>query len=223
MSVSVVFSKISDFTTMAVKIPFASQWAFSGLAMLSAFVIPESPAWLVSKGRIAAAEKSLKRLHGDTEVSSLVQVIQSTLEQERSGQLASESTPYSDCFRGSDLRRTRIVILLNCLQQFIGVSLLANATYFFIMAGMSPTKSLTINQIAIGTSIFVTLLSWLILAKFGRRVVLLCGFVGAGVMFLTMAIAGFFQSNTAATKYDESLPLCCYGSPFHRMDVLGLS
>ncbi|KAL2817126.1 general substrate transporter [Aspergillus granulosus] len=202
MSVSVVFSRIQDFSTMAVKIPFASQWAFSGLAMVSTFLIPESPSWLVSKGRIDAAEKSLKKLHGaKSEVTPLVQVIQSTLEQERIGSLTMGAVSYSDCFKGSDLRRTRIVILLNSLQQFIGVSLLANATYFFIMAGMSPTKSLTINQIAIGTSIFVTLLSWLILAKCGRRIVILCGFAAAGVMFLTMAVAGFFQHIPSATNY----------------------
>ncbi|KAH7114985.1 general substrate transporter [Dactylonectria estremocensis] len=202
MAVTVVFKQILDFTTRAIKVPFGSQWAFSGLAMISAFVIPESPPWLISNDKIAAAGKSLERLHGsESDVSRFIQAIQSTIEQERAASIDSSAVGYPECFKGSDLRRTRIVALLNSLQQFMGVALLANSTYFFIMAGMSPTKSLTINQIAISLSIVVTLLGWVVLAKVGRRRAILCGFAVAGIFFLTMGIAGLFPSSTAATNY----------------------
>ncbi|KAJ6071018.1 general substrate transporter [Penicillium canescens] len=207
MSVSVVFGQVMNFTKMAIKIPFGSQWAFSGLAIIAAFIVPESPSWLIHKNKIATAEKSLKRLHGPkSDVARLIQDIQRAIEQERSTSLEFGTVQYSDCFKGSDLRRTRIVALVNSLQQFMGVSLIANSTYFFIMTGMSSTKALTINQISLGLSIFVTLLGWIVLAKVGRRTAILSGFVAAAILFLTMGIAGCFNETTAARNADYESP-----------------
>ncbi|KAG7104633.1 General alpha-glucoside permease like protein [Verticillium longisporum] len=79
--------------------------------------------------------------------------------------------------------RTRIVAVLNTLQQLIGVSLIANSTYFFIMAGMSPTMSLTINQAGVGASVACTLISWFIIAKIGRRTAILAlRFIGVALV-----------------------------------------
>ena len=190
-----------NFTKSAVKIPFGSQWAFSGFAIISALIVPESPSWLISKNKMAAAEKSLKRLHGSkSDVAQLIHVIEQAMELERSMFPEGSEAKSSDCFKGSDLRRTRIVALVNTLQQLIGVSLIANSTYFFIMAGISPTKALEINQISLGLSIFVTLLGWAVLAKVGRRVAIMAGFVAAAVLFLTMGIAGLVPKTTASTK-----------------------
>lgn len=190
-----------NFTKTAVTIPFGSQWAFSGFAIVSAFIVPESPSWLISRNKMAAAEKSLKRLHGSkSDVAQLIHVIQCAIEQERFMFPEVGAVQYSDCFKGSDLRRTRIVALVNSLQQFMGVSLIANSTYFFIMAGMTATKALTINQISLGLSIFVTLLGWVVLAKVGRRVAIMSGFVAAAIIFLTMGSAGLVRKTTASTK-----------------------
>ncbi|CEJ55689.1 hypothetical protein PMG11_01932 [Penicillium brasilianum] len=202
MSVSVIFGQVMNFTEMAIKIPFGSQWAFSGLAIITAFIVPESPSWLIHKNNLAAAENSLKRLHGSrSDVAGFIQDIQRTIEQERSTSIEFGTVQYSDCFKGSDLRRTRIVALINSLQQFMGVSLIANSTYFFIMAGMSSTKALAINQISLGLSILVTLLGWIVLAKVGRRTAIMSGFVAAAILFLTMGIAGCFHKTTIATNY----------------------
>ncbi|KAL3448012.1 general substrate transporter [Aspergillus insuetus] len=214
MAVSVVFSRIKDFTNMAIKVPFASQWAFSGFAIISAFIIPESPSWLITNNKITKAEKSLKRLHGSgADVPRLIQALQSVIEQERVTSLNIGNARFSECFKGSNLRRTRIVALLNSLQQFIGVSLLANSTYFFIMAGMTPTKALTVNQISIGLSILTTLIGWVVIAKVGRRTAILYGFITAAILFLTMGIAGCFPHNSQATNYvGVSLILASFAS-----------
>ncbi|KAG7130481.1 General alpha-glucoside permease like protein [Verticillium longisporum] len=94
-----------------------------------------------------------------------------------------EAATFADCSKGTDLRRTRIVAVLNTLQQLIGVSLIANSTYFFIMAGMSPTMSLTINQAGVGASVACTLISWFIIAKIGRRTAILAlRFIGVALV-----------------------------------------
>lgn len=202
VAVSVVFANVTDFTRMAFKIPFASQWAFSGLAVIATLVLPESPVHLVTKQKEEQARKALQRLHGSgVDVTPLIQIIKTTIEHERTESSAVAEASYTECFKGTNLRRTRIVALLNTLQQLIGVSLVANSTYFFIMAGMNPTQSLTINQIGVGLSMVGTLISWFVMARFGRRATILCGFAIAGIIFIAMGVAGFFPNNPKALKY----------------------
>lgn len=214
LAISIVFSGVMDFTPYAFKLPFACQWAFAGWAVLVGLVIPESPVHLVAKGKLAAAEKAIIKIYGpSTPAAERIQLIEATFEHEQSSSsssssgspddgAAASSPTYAECFRGSNLRRTRIVALLHTLQQFIGVSLLSNSTYFFIMAGMSSTMSLTINQVGIGLSMVFTLTSWFIMGKVGRRAAILASFVVAGVVFLSMGIAGLFPAaNKAAVTY----------------------
>ncbi|KAI8653680.1 MFS domain-containing protein [Fusarium sp. Ph1] len=196
IAISVVFSRVSDMTPAAFRVPFASQWAFSGYAMLVAFIVPESPVYLVTKDKISQAKKSLKLL-GSSEEQILV--IQSTIEQEMGAD--AEETSMRECFQGTDWRRTRIVCLLNSLQQFIGVSLVSNSTYFFIMAGMSPTMSLTLNQVGVGCSMACTLISWVVMSRVGRRLAILASFVMAGLIFLGMGIAGCWSQSRVALRF----------------------
>lgn len=198
IAITVVFSRISDMTPSAFKIPFASQWAFSGYAILVSLIVPESPVHLVTKEKIPQAQKCLKML-GTANIDERIAIIRATAEQEAMS--FNEEASISECFQGANLRRTRIVALLNILQQFMGVSLVANSTYFFIMAGMDPTMSLTMNQIGVGCSMACTLVSWVILAKVGRRLAILVSFAAAGIIFLGMGIAGFWPQNSSALRY----------------------
>ncbi|KXJ85381.1 general substrate transporter [Microdochium bolleyi] len=202
IAITLVFSGVMNFTPYAFKLPFASQWAFGGWAVLVGVVIPESPVHLVAKGKLAAAEKAMRIIYGTgTSTAERIQSIESTIENERLSAAASNSTSYSECFRGTNLRRTRIVALLHSLQQFMGVSLVANSTYFFIMAGMNPTMSLTVNQIGVGLSMFFTLTSWAIMSRIGRRTAILGSLAFAGLVYLAMGIAGFFPGNQKAVLF----------------------
>ncbi|KAJ1327003.1 MFS transporter SP family general alpha glucoside:H+ symporter [Microdochium nivale] len=202
IAISLVFSGVMNFTSQAFKMPFAAQWAFGGWAIVVGLIIPESPVYLVSKGKLAAAEKAMKMTYGSkTPVAERIQSIESTIEHERLMASESGNASYAECFKGTNLRRTRIVALLHTLQQLIGVSLVANSTYFFIMAGMAPTLSLTVNQIGVGLSMLFTLTSWIIMAKVGRRTAILASFAVAGVVFLAMGIAGFFPGSQSAVLF----------------------
>jgi len=208
IAISIVFSRVTDFTAMAFKLAFACQWAFAGFAMIVGVFIPESPVFLVTKDRIPSAEKVLKFIYGSSgaSVAERIQLIRATMEHENTTAEQANQASYAECFKGANWRRTRIVALLNSLQQFIGVSLVSNSTYFFIMAGMSPNMSLTINQIGVGLSMACTLISWVVIAHVGRRTAILTSFVAAGVIFLAMGIVGFWPSNPTAVRYVPYFP-----------------
>ncbi|KAL4867034.1 general substrate transporter [Aspergillus spectabilis] len=198
IAISVVFSRVSTMNDSAFKIPFASQWAFSCYAMLVSFLIPESPVYLIATNKIPQAEKALTRL-GCPSPAERIAVAQATIEQERAS--SAEEVTFADIFKGSNLRRTRIVALLNSLQQFIGVSLVSNSTYFFIMAGMDPSMSLTMNQAGVGVGMACTLVSWVIIARLGRRTAILGSFLMAALFFLAMGIAGFWPHDARALRF----------------------
>lgn len=175
------------------------QWGFSGLAILTAFILPESPTYLLTKGRREAAEKAYTRLHGaKADIAAGLNIIQSNIDHERAMAATAESATYADCFKGTNTRRTWIIILITTMQHFLGVSLLSNANYFLIMAGMSPTKSLQVSQIGIGLQIACTYISWFTMSWLGRRFLTLASTAGVGIVFVTMGVAGFYQQDTKA-------------------------
>ncbi|KAI7769623.1 hypothetical protein LZL87_003113 [Fusarium oxysporum] len=147
IAITVVFKEVATMTHWAFKIPFASQWAFSAYSVIAALVVPESPVYLASKNKIDQARRALETL-GCGNIDERISIIQATIQQEQ--RMNTEQPSFAECFKGTNLRRTRIVALLNTLQQFMGITLVSNSTYFFIMAGMTPTFSLTLNQIGVG-------------------------------------------------------------------------
>lgn len=185
-------------THWAFKIPFASQWAFSAYSVIAALVVPESPVYLAGKNKIDQARKALTTL-GCGNIDERISIIEATIQQEQ--RMNTEQPSFSECFKGTNLRRTRIVALLNTLQQFMGITLVSNSTYFFIMAGMTPTFSLTLNQIGVGLSMVCTLVSWVIMSKVGRRFAILASFVVAGAIFIGMGVAGFWPQNQTALRW----------------------
>ncbi|KAF2631289.1 hypothetical protein BU25DRAFT_488686 [Macroventuria anomochaeta] len=126
---------------------FAVQGAFSGLA------IPESPSMLMARDKPTAARESYLRLHGSKADADLaLSKVQAILNNEKEQQVSVGSASFAEFFKGSNRRRS-FIILVALLQYFLGVSLLANANYFLIMAGMSPIQSLQISQIGVGVQV----------------------------------------------------------------------
>ena len=113
----------------------ALQWIFPVILLIGLPFAPESPWWLVRKGRYEDAEKVLVHLGGPTADAKLQrQQIQETIELEDS--YAATAT-YADCFRGQpfilrtrgipfercsgeNLRRTVVAMMVFVLQQGAG-------------------------------------------------------------------------------------------------------
>ncbi|KAG5743752.1 hypothetical protein H9Q70_013536 [Fusarium xylarioides] len=198
VAITVVFKEVSTMTHWAFKIPFACQWAFSAYSVIASLVVPESPVYLAGKNKIDQTRKALTTLGCDN-IDERIAIIEATIQQEQ--RMNTEQRSFSECFKGTNLRRTRIVALLNTLQQFMGITLVSNSTYFFIMAGMTPTFSLTLNQIGVGLSMACTLVSWVIMSKVGRRFAILASFAVAGTIFIGMGVAGFWPQNQTALRF----------------------
>jgi len=100
------------------------------------FIAPESPWWLVRKGRLAQAAKSVERLGRRSQVNAneSVAMMRRTIDRE------SEVNPnLVELFKGTDLRRTAIVCGIYAAQNLAG-NLIANQAVFFFERESAPPR-----------------------------------------------------------------------------------
>lgn len=111
------------------RMPIALQWMFPTPLAILLFIAPESPWWLVRKGRLAEAEKAVKRLGRQGAIDNpadKVAMMQRTIELEKTIKKPS----LVEIWKGTDLYRTLIVCGVYASQNLTG-NLIANQAVFF--------------------------------------------------------------------------------------------
>ncbi|PKX94853.1 putative MFS alpha-glucoside transporter [Aspergillus novofumigatus IBT 16806] len=137
--------------------PVYTQWAQLGVMLLIYLLVPETPAWCVSAGKLDRAKKELLKLHRgvkDYDADHQLQVLVLAVEHERAVAIEQRREKWYAIFRGTDGLRTVISLWTNLSQQFIGLTLFGSfGTYFFQQAGIDDpfrVKVIT-SSIQIGT------------------------------------------------------------------------
>lgn len=185
----------------AYRIPYALQWLWPTPILIGIYFAPESPWWLVRKGRDEAAKFMLNRLtsadkHPDFNADETIAMMRHTNELEKA---VSEGTSYFDCFRGTDLRRTEIACMTWFTQAFCGAALIGNSTYFFIQAGLDESNSfsMSLGQYAIGAvGVFI---AWGLIPRVGRRTLYVCGDLAMVTILVVIGACGTInRGNTGA-------------------------
>jgi SP family sugar:H+ symporter-like MFS transporter len=165
----------------------AWRWMFASAALpaiayaILALQIPESPRYLVRRGRLNEARQVLERvLGGDVE--------QKILDIRTSLGSAADQIKLS-ALRGPRLGLQPIVwvgILLSVFQQFVGINVIFYySSSLWASVGFSESNSLLITVITSVTNILTTLIAISLIDKVGRKPLLL---VGAAGMVLTLAV-----------------------------------
>ncbi|KAM0322679.1 hypothetical protein ACHAQA_009269 [Verticillium albo-atrum] len=179
------------------RVPIAVQWMWPVPIMIAIFYAPESPWWLVKKGRYEDAEKSLLALSTRSREQA-----QATLAQMRHTIMLESSIQsdanYLDCFRGSNRRRTEICMIVFAGQQLSGAVFAYTPTYFFLQAGISTENAFTIAIGSTAMAFIGTCVSWILLSYFGRRTLYGTGIAMASCSLLIVGIC------SAATTAPEA-------------------
>ncbi|OTB04850.1 hypothetical protein M426DRAFT_73208 [Hypoxylon sp. CI-4A] len=173
----------------AYSIPFALQWFWVLIIIPGIVFIPESPWWLVRKGRIEDARDALRRLSSKkVDINATLAVITETDRLEL--EMEAGST-YLDTIKGVNLRRTEISTGVYTTQVFSGIYLINYGTYFFEQAGL-PTEdafNMGIGFLAVGW--VCTVISWFLISRIGRRRIFN---VGLSVLIVLQLIIGILDS-----------------------------
>ncbi|KAG0702170.1 maltose permease [Suillus ampliporus] len=180
----------------AYRLPFAIQWIFPIILLVGLPFAPESPWWLVRKGRKDEALKVITRLGGPTIDADLqLQQIQETIELEDS---YAASARYIDCFRGASLRRTVVATMVFVLQQGAGVVfILGYSTYFFELAGFATTKAFDLALCMSAVGIVGNLLTFYTINRFGRRFIFFWGILACTTVLLLIGFISISHTQSA--------------------------
>ena len=184
--------------------------------LIGIMLAPESPWWLVRKGRIEDAKKALLRLTSkdrETEFDAdetIAMMVHTTALEEK----ITTGASYFDCFRGHDLRRTEIVCMVWAIQNLSGNSFSGYSTYFLQQAGLETSKALDFAIGQYGINMAGCLGAWALMAwGFGRRSLYLYGLCGLFCMLFIMGFLGLPADREAASMATGSIMLVwalCY-------------
>ncbi|KAH8671714.1 maltose permease [Xylariales sp. PMI_506] len=185
------------------RVPLALQWIFPTPLLILIFFAPESPWWLLRRGRKAEALRSIERL-GDKnpeQAQKTLAMIERTVEIE--AQQGGAPT-LLDLFKGTDLRRTTIICLMYASQNFAGNLIANQATFFFEQAGISTDKAFMLNLINSCLGFVANAGSWYLSSRFGRRTVYLYGTAVNITLLIVLGICATVPQNSA-TNYAQAI------------------
>ncbi|KAF4589045.1 maltose permease [Ophiocordyceps camponoti-floridani] len=186
----------------AYSLPFSMQWFWAAILMVGLWFVPESPWWLVRKGRMREAEQSLRRLASPAvDVSKTLALIVETDRLEL--EMESGST-YRDCFRSVNLRRTEISIGIYCAQVLSGIYLITYGTFFFQQAGLPTDRAFDMSIGFSAVGLLGALISWFLLVGTGRRVLYVNGLAVLGLLQLLIGVLDCVPGRPSGIVWAES-------------------
>ncbi|KAK5047094.1 hypothetical protein LTR84_007037 [Exophiala bonariae] len=178
----------------AYRLCLISMWPFAALPLLCAAMMPESPVYLIRRmmlGRAFQAQKRLDTNKDDTQ-ANVNQTRAWIIHEQEAAQ--SDRSRYVDCFRGTDKRRTLIVIFATIIPQLFGLPILGDGPYFLQVTGMNSRNSLIYLMTGIAGGIVSTIISMWLLTRFGRRPLSLVTPTILSFLWLGMGVAGCFEA-----------------------------
>jgi SP family galactose:H+ symporter-like MFS transporter len=182
---NVIIARIIADTEKALPLMFLTITFFALFMFVGSFILPESPRWLMLKGRREQTFAVLRRtLNSEEEIEKEINEIAATLESgAKAGGLAS-------VMQGYFIKVLLLGVLLQMFQQLVGINMMIYySTTIFGYAGMKGILAMmtvpTVNMLFTFPAIHLV-------EKWGRKKLL---YVGAAIMLVTMLAAGFaFQS-----------------------------
>jgi len=169
----------------------AWRWMFlmqalpAAIFLIALFLIPESPRFLVSKGRGEQAHRVLTSLFGAHVADAKLEEIRATFSEDHRPRLSDIRSP-----SGGIRPIVWVGIMLAAFQQFVGINVIFyyGAT-LWQLAGFSESQSLLINIVSGAVSIAACFLTIAVIDKIGRKPLLLIGSAGMAVTLFVMVYA----------------------------------
>ncbi|KAF2015349.1 maltose permease MAL61 [Aaosphaeria arxii CBS 175.79] len=199
IGIGVIKSMLGRDDEWSYRIPYALQWMWPVPLLVGIYMAPESPWWLVRKGRIGDAKQALLRLTSlnketDFNADETVAMMAHTTALEEK---ITHGASYLDCFRGTDLRRTEIVCMAWAIQNLSGNSFSGYSSYFLQQAGLDPATAYDFALGQYGINMAGVFGAWFLMSQFnlGRRTLYLGGLCGLFCMLMIMGFLGLIPES----------------------------
>lgn len=194
--------------TLAGKGEEAWRWMFglgavpSMVFLLGVLWLPESPRWLIGKGRMAEAKKTLAKI-GDE--NAFADIERSTKKEEKPG--------YKAVFEKAVRPAVVIGITLAVFQQLCGINIVFNYTSTIFASVGADLNSQLFETITIGVvNLVFTLVAMWQVDKLGRRPLMLMGSAGLSVVYIVLAFLLQNQLDVRLVSFFVMLAIALYAT-----------
>ncbi|KAJ5205826.1 Major facilitator superfamily domain general substrate transporter [Penicillium cf. griseofulvum] len=187
------------------RIPLAISFFFSLVVVLSVFLLPESPRWLVRVGRIEEATSSLAAYKGlpedDDAVRAEIAGIETSLESTVDSASLMDILNFSKPDDERLLYRFCLCIALQFFQQMCGGNLISTyvSTIFEENLNMSSDLARILSSCAMTWKFICSFISFFAIDRLGRRKIFMISGTGMSVCMTVLAITNSFKDNTTAS------------------------
>ncbi|BEI81861.1 hypothetical protein CcaverHIS002_0210210 [Cutaneotrichosporon cavernicola] len=179
------------------RLPYCLQWIWPVPLFFAAIYAPESPYWLVRVGKIDQAKKCLTRIRspGYWDSHSLDGYIEFIRHTDHLESAESSKGSFMEMFKGTNLRRTEIMLGVWTIQQWSGLSLTGYAIVFLKSVGWSTTAAFNLNMVITAMNLVGCALELFVINRFGRRPLILWGMTMLMTLLLLIGILGSVPFN----------------------------
>ena len=173
---------------------FGWRWMFTAVALPSlifficAFLVPESPRWLIKKGAKDKARSVLQRIGGPDYADTEMRDVAGALTQDHG-----QGAAWADLFRPGILGLILIGIGLAVLQQWSGTNVIFNYAEEIYRGAGYDLSGVMFNIVITGAiNLLFTLVATFTVDRLGRRALMLWGTAAITLMHILLGAAFFF-------------------------------
>lgn len=195
-------------TKLGYRLCFGTQWPFSGLLTIGAIFLPESPIWLLRRSgdSDAAARKAMNQLYPPNtsyDVEEVFTEMKRTIHIEASEASVNKES-YLACLKGTNRRRTIIVVFAEFIPLLFGLQLLGSSSYFLQQNGMKAKMTLVLQVSGVACGVIACCTTFYTLSEFGRRALMIVSMAGITMLWGAIGFCGIRQE-TAGAMWQVSL------------------
>jgi sugar porter (SP) family MFS transporter len=197
ITIGIVVSYFSDLAFADESNSFSWRWMFyvgvfpAIILFIGMLFMPETPRWLLSKGRNDEGEKVLARVEDPAEYENSLRKIREELDKDKS------AARFKDIFTKTWSIPIFIAIGIMFIQQFVGINtVIYYAPTIFLFAGFSGAKAAIAATVSVGiVNVLATVVSMFLIDKIGRRKLYFIGLVGMCISLLAMGSFFIFKDS----------------------------